>query len=145
MAYYRPIAMTDPYRPDTAHTLAGGWCWFTHAQRLERGQPSRLVSAADIPDDIRIGDFVMKATETIVPQLPEELHAILAQRVAIAALEALGDTEGASVAQRKLDKMEISSTDIIDNRVEGAPQKIVNRHSPLKQGGLSRSNRRGRR
>ncbi len=52
MAYYRPIAMTDPYRPDTAHTLAGGWCWFTHAQRLERGQPSRLVSAADIPDDI---------------------------------------------------------------------------------------------
>ena len=52
MAYYRPIAMTDPYRPDTAHTLAGGWCWFTHAQRLERGQPSRLISAADIPDDI---------------------------------------------------------------------------------------------
>jgi dihydropteroate synthase len=52
MAYYRPIAMTDPYRPGTAHTLAGGWCWFTHAQRLERGQPSRLVSAADIPDDI---------------------------------------------------------------------------------------------
>ena len=52
MAYYRPIAMTDPHRPDTARALAGGWCWFTHAQRLERGQPSRLVLAADIPDDI---------------------------------------------------------------------------------------------
>jgi dihydropteroate synthase len=67
MAYYRPIAMTDPYRPDTAHALAGGWCWFTHAQRLERGQPSRLVSAADIPDDI--------------------LHRLTAQRAPIAGLD----------------------------------------------------------
>jgi dihydropteroate synthase len=67
MAYYRPIAMTDPHRPDTAHTLAGGWCWFTHAQRLERGQPSRLVSAADIPDDI--------------------LHRLTAQRALIAGLD----------------------------------------------------------
>jgi len=52
MVYYRPIAMTDPYRPDTAHALAGGWCWFTHAERLERGCASTLVQAADIPAEV---------------------------------------------------------------------------------------------
>lgn len=44
--------MCDPHRPDGAHTLAGGWCWFTHAQRIERGAASTLVTAADIPDDV---------------------------------------------------------------------------------------------
>lgn len=52
MVYYRAIAMTDPYRPDTAHALAGGWCWFTHAERLERGCASTLVQAADIPAEV---------------------------------------------------------------------------------------------
>ncbi|AGI67220.1 dihydropteroate synthase FolP [Octadecabacter antarcticus 307] len=52
MVYYRPIAMTDPHRPAAAKTLAGGWCWFTHAQRLERGQPSRLVAVAEIPEGV---------------------------------------------------------------------------------------------
>ncbi len=52
MTYYRPVAMTDPHRPETAQTLAGGWCWFTHAQRLERGQPGTLISAAEIPNNV---------------------------------------------------------------------------------------------
>ena len=52
MVYYRPIVMTDPHRPDDAHTLAGGWCWFTHAERMERGKASVLVPAADIPRDV---------------------------------------------------------------------------------------------
>ncbi len=52
MVYYRPIVMTDPHRPDAAHTLAGGWCWFTHAERIERGEAGRLVSASDIPEDV---------------------------------------------------------------------------------------------
>ena len=52
MVYYRTIAMTDPHRPEAAWALAGGWCWFTHAERLERGKPNKLVLAADIPDDV---------------------------------------------------------------------------------------------
>ncbi|MDE0967894.1 MAG: dihydropteroate synthase [Octadecabacter sp.] len=52
MVYYRTVAMTDPHRPDAAHTLAGGWCWFTHVERLERGQPNKLIRASDVPDDV---------------------------------------------------------------------------------------------
>lgn len=87
----------------------------------------------DLPDDLLVGDYLNAAQETIVAQLPVELHAILAQRVAVAALEALGDTEGAQVAQKKLEMMEKSSNDIIDNRVEGAPEKITNRHGTLRE------------
>jgi dihydropteroate synthase len=53
MIYYRPLAMTDPVRPAGALPLAGGWCWFTHAERLERGQAGRVVAAADIPADVQ--------------------------------------------------------------------------------------------
>lgn len=52
MAYYRPIPMTDRHRPEDAQTLAGGWCWFTHAQRIERGVAPCLVPAKDIPEDV---------------------------------------------------------------------------------------------
>ena len=96
----------------------------------------------DIPTNLIVGDYLNVAQETIVPQLPVELHAILAQRVAVAALEALGDQEGLAAAQRRLDAMEKSSNDIIDNRVEGAPEKISKRHGTLRDA-LSGSKRRG--
>ena len=87
----------------------------------------------DLPSDLQVGDYLNVAQETVVPQLPVELHAILAQRVAVAALEALGDTEGLTSAMRRLEMMEKSSNDIIDNRVEGAPEKITNRHGTLRE------------
>lgn len=90
-------------------------------------------ATTDIPDTLQVGDYLNVAQETIVPQLPVELHAILAQRVAVAALESLGDQEGLAAAQRRLEMMEKSSNDIIDNRVEGAPEKINNRHGTLRQ------------
>lgn len=94
-------------------------------------------ATTDIPENLQVGDYLNVAQETIVPQLPVELHAILAQRVAVAALEALGDQEGLVSAQRRLDMMEKSSNDIIDNRVEGAPEKINNRHGTLRQAVMS--------
>jgi hypothetical protein len=87
----------------------------------------------DLPEDLKVGDYLNVAQETIVPQLPVELHAILAQRVAVAALEALGDQEGLAAAMRRLEMMETSSNTIIDNRVEGAPEKITNRHGTLRE------------
>lgn len=49
--YFRPLLQCGWPRPDSAKVLAGGWCWFAHAERLERGAASRLVDAGDIPDD----------------------------------------------------------------------------------------------
>ncbi len=53
MILYRPIAQTDSARPDHALTLAGGWCWFTHAEVLVKGGSEGLVPAADIPAEVR--------------------------------------------------------------------------------------------
>jgi dihydropteroate synthase len=53
MIRYRPVAMTDAARPDTALPLAGGWCWFDRVEVLERGRAPHLVAAADLPGEVR--------------------------------------------------------------------------------------------
>ncbi|MDW4548030.1 dihydropteroate synthase [Defluviimonas sp. D31] len=53
MDYFRPIAMTDPARPEGALTLAGGWCWFDRAERLTRAGSRGLVAASDLPEEAR--------------------------------------------------------------------------------------------
>ena len=52
MIYPRPIAMQDAARPKGAFALAGGGCWFDRVELLERGQPSRVVPAGDLPADV---------------------------------------------------------------------------------------------
>lgn len=64
--YYRPIVQTDPVRPQGALPVAGGWCWFSQAERIERGGARSLVPLTCIP--------------------PAVLHAISAPRAAIAGL-----------------------------------------------------------
>lgn len=50
--YYRPIAQTDAARPAGAVPLAGGWCWFTHAEALTRAGAQGLVPASEIPPEL---------------------------------------------------------------------------------------------
>lgn len=52
MSYYRPIPMSDPHRPNTAQTLAGGWCWFTHVEAMERGRAGVLMAASEVPTQV---------------------------------------------------------------------------------------------
>lgn len=91
-----------------------------------------------IPTSLVVGDYVMQSEETIIPQLPTELHVILAQRVACRCLEALGDSQGLSNANTKLQEMEYKTGIIIDNRVEASPMKVVNRTGFLRRNGYNR-------
>ena len=50
--YYRPIVQTDQCKPSHARSIAGGWTWFSQAERIERGGQSTVVSISDMPDDI---------------------------------------------------------------------------------------------
>jgi hypothetical protein len=77
------------------------------------------------------GFFITAAEETIVPNIPTELHPILAQRVAIACLEAMGDEQNKQSAERKLKQMEDNAMTFLDNRVEGAQVKIKSKSSTL--------------
>ena len=88
-------------------------------------------TAADLPSGLAAGDYVTFAEETIVPQLPVELVPLLEQMAACHCLEAIGDMESLSMAERKLEKMKTNSGILIDNRSEGTPQKVTNRNSLL--------------
>lgn len=85
------------------------------------------VNPSNIPADLEVGDFMPLAGQTCVPNVPTELHMVLAQRVAQRVLEALGDTEGLNNASAKIAEMEDKLSTMLDNRVEGAPRKVVNR------------------
>lgn len=47
--YFRPLVQQGESRPDDAMPLAGGTCWFTHAERLGRNVSSRIVANSEIP------------------------------------------------------------------------------------------------
>jgi len=85
----------------------------------------------ELVEKVSLGNYITIAEQTIVPNIPTELHPILAQRVAVACLEAMGDEQNKQSAERKLANMERDSGTFLDNRVEGASQKIKSRHSPL--------------
>ena len=82
----------------------------------------------DIPKNLQVGDHIGQAGECIIPQIPSELHVMLTQMVACRVLESIGDTQGLQNALVKLKQMEEAAGMIIDNRVDDAPQKAVNRH-----------------
>jgi hypothetical protein len=86
----------------------------------------------ELPSGLSVGDIVALSEETIIPQIPLELQSMLAQRIAIRCLEALGDTAGLTNAMAKLQEMEFKTGSLIDNRVEGSPWKVVNFHSFLR-------------
>lgn len=101
-------------------------------------QKSITFNPSDIPTDLVVGDYVCLAQETIVPQVPTDLHVVLAHRTATRCLEALGDTQGLQNANAKLQELELKTGNVIDNRVEGAPLKVKNRHGTLRSGLLAR-------
>jgi hypothetical protein len=92
---------------------------------------NELSFPSELVPDIAIGSYINVAEETFVPNIPTELHPILAQRVAVSCLEAMGDEANKQSAERKLANMERDAGTFLDNRVEGAVQKIKSRNSPL--------------
>jgi len=90
------------------------------------------VDPADIPRKLKVGDHVCLAEECIIPQIPTDIHSLLSQRIACRCLEALGDQQGLTAANTKLAEMELKLGSLVDSRVEGAPLKVVNRHSLLR-------------
>lgn len=88
-------------------------------------------ATTDLPSSLQVGDYINLAEETIIPQIPPELHSLLAQRVVARCLEALGDMGGLQAANAKLAEMELKTGSLIDNRVENSPQKIKNRWGVL--------------
>lgn len=89
------------------------------------------VGANNLPTNLIVGDHCCTAGETKIPQIPADLHVVLAQTVACRVLESIGDEAGLKSAERKLDRMVANTLTIISDRTEGNPKKILNTNSPL--------------
>lgn len=96
------------------------------------------VDPADIPTALVVGDYVCSACETVIIQVPDELHVMVAQATACRILESLGDTQGLQNANAKLQEMEDKLLHVIDTRIEGLPRKAVNVNSTLSKGRIFR-------
>lgn len=77
------------------------------------------VAAASLPSELAVGDQVCVANQSGVPQLPLELHALLAQLCAAKCLEALGDGEAAERAYSVASRMREDAQAVLAPRVDG--------------------------
>lgn len=85
--------------------------------------------------DIAVGDYVCLSTQSPVAQIPYELHALLAQRTAAKAQEALGDPR-APLAMKVCDAMAQKIMRVISPRTQGSARYIINKNGP---GGIYRN------
>lgn len=97
-----------------------------------KSQKTITFTTTDIPT-FSTGEYVCEQFTTPFLNMPTEMHPLLAQRASVFILEALGDSEGLKNAMTRLSMMETSIQNILEDRVEGAPQKINARHSTLQQ------------
>ena len=88
----------------------------------------------DIPDEFEQGDYICSQFECIIPQIPSDLHSLLAERTVARILEAQGDIQGLQVANSKIGDMEARQATMMQNRAEGSPRKVFNRNSLLRYG-----------
>lgn len=96
-------------------------------------------SVASFPDitfqaalaaDVTAGDFICQPGESPVPQIPAELHPLLAQRTAVKMGEGQSPTEGYTNALRELGEMEKRARSMFAERTEGNPRFVHNFHAP---------------
>lgn len=85
-----------------------------------------------VPAGLTVGDHVALAEECMIPQIPTDLHSMLAQRIACRILESMGAQAELAAANAKLAEMEQKGATVIDSRVEDAPMKVINRHGTLR-------------
>lgn len=76
-----------------------------------------------------VGDYLVLAGEAAVPGIPRELHPVLAQAAALRIAESLGDAQAVQLAKATLGELLSSGVYLVEDRVEGAPNRLVNRNS----------------
>lgn len=135
-----PLIMSTSTPIDFLQTSSGHKCYSINIVPSAVNTTLNMITfnLADIPSDLIVGDRVALAGETNIPQIPDELHPLLSQRVVCRCLEAQQDIQGLQLANQKLSEMEQQLGSLIDNRAEGTPQKINNLRGTLRAGKLSR-------
>ena len=79
-------------------------------------------------EGIKAGFWVARIGESPVPQIPLELHPLLAQAVAVQLLESLGFADKAASAQQTYDRMEADVVTLISPRIDESRKRVINRN-----------------
>ena len=115
----------------------GGHRTYTFDIKLGRNVVSSNIikfPVANIPEDFEAEDYICSQFECIIPQIPSDLHSLLAERTVARILEAQGDMQGLQAANSKIGDMEARQATMMQNRAEGSPRKVFNRNSLLRYG-----------
>lgn len=97
-------------------------------------QTSALVAINVAATGIVIGDFVCRASESCVPQVPDVLHKALYKLTAANVAIATGQIPRAMALQDQADRELARVSPMLAKRNTGSIPRIVNRNSPLRQG-----------
>jgi hypothetical protein len=80
-----------------------------------------------------VGDYICLANECIIPQIPSDLHTSLAERTCARILDAIGDMTGLTAKNQKIAVDEKRTSDLIDNRIDNSPRKVLARNGLLRR------------
>lgn len=79
---------------------------------------------------IEVGNYLCIAGESIVPQIPAELHPLLAQRTAVKLGEGQAGSAGYDAALAELERMEKRARSMFAERTEGNSRYVQNFYAP---------------
>ncbi len=88
-----------------------------------------LTFADALPTDLAVGDYVALAGESPIPQLPVELHQLLAQRVVTKILESAGDPK-VEIARAMCESQRAEALILITPRSVGDNRYLTNFNGP---------------
>jgi hypothetical protein len=124
-----PGSMVDILQAEGGHSTLN---FDVLLQAADISSTSLTFKESDLPSDFVVGDYVCAQYQCIIPQVPTDLHNLLAERTCARILESLGDKDGLQAANLKINELEQRQATIIDSRVEGSPLKVLNRTGLLR-------------
>ncbi len=98
-------------------------------------------ATGDIPSRLVVGDWISLAQTTPIIPIPDESYDYFEGLVGISILKAIGDNEGATELKKEVDELEKDVKSLLEPRIDGEPEKIINFHSLLRQKSFRRFGR----
>lgn len=87
-----------------------------------------ILTFSELPEDMIVGDWVAESGYSPIPQIPYDIHELLAQRSVIRILSSLGDDKGTLSAIEIYKDMVNNFRTLITPRSDGTPQKLTSRN-----------------
>lgn len=100
-------------------------------------QVNKSVTVSSIPSGLKVGDHFCLAQTSAIPQIPSDMHPILAHRAGRRCMSSQGDNEAVQVSSGMVNEFQQNSEVLISDRVEDSPKLITN-HRSIIRSGLSR-------